>query len=98
MGSPGWCSIPWQDYWGTVVGPRAGEILAEITLAVRHGLRATDLAASTHPYPTYCDGVAKAAISVVQKRLAAPAVHFAMTVLVVLRRAWASRPVRRSSR
>lgn len=83
---------------GTVVGPRAGESLAEITLAVRHGLTATDLAASTHPYPTYGDGVANAAISVVQERLAAPAVHFAMTALVALRRVWASRPVRRSSR
>lgn len=78
---------------GTVVGPRAGESLAEITLAVRHGLTATDLAASTHPYPTYGDGVANAAIAVVQKRLASPAVRLAMKALVGLRRAWATLPL-----
>lgn len=81
---------------GTVVGPRAGESLAEITLAVRHSLTATDLAASTHPYPTYGDGVANAAVAVVQERLASPAVHLAVKALVALRRAWVSIPLIRS--
>ncbi|WP_219418706.1 hypothetical protein [Pseudonocardia nigra] len=40
----------------TVVGPRAGETLAELTSAVRRGLRARDLAGVMHPYPTWGDG------------------------------------------
>lgn len=76
---------------GTVVGPRAGESLAEVTLAVRHGLTATDIASSMHPYPTYGDGVANAAISDVQARLAAPLLRRAMSALVAMRRFLARR-------
>lgn len=54
---------------GTVVGPRAGESLAEITLAVRHHLTVSDLAGTIHPYPTYADGVWGAALAVVQERI-----------------------------
>lgn len=53
----------------TLVGPRAGESLAEVALAVQHGLRARDLAGTTHAYPTYADGVWKAAIDQVQRQL-----------------------------
>ncbi|GAA4697524.1 Pyruvate/2-oxoglutarate dehydrogenase complex, dihydrolipoamide dehydrogenase (E3) component [Promicromonospora umidemergens] len=76
---------------GTVVGPRAGESLAEVTLAVRKRLTATDLAGTTHPYPTYGDGVWNAAISAVQDRLAAPTTRWLLTGLVALRRAWSKR-------
>lgn len=72
----------------TIVGPRAGESLAEATLAVRLGLTATQLAGSTHPYPTYGDGVWNAALQVVQGRLASPTVHRALTTLVAARRTW----------
>lgn len=48
---------------GTLVGPRAGECLAELTLAVTRGLRTRDLAGSTHAYPTYVDGLWNAAIA-----------------------------------
>ena len=54
----------------TIVGPRAGESLGEITLAIRQGLTTRDLAATTHPYPTYADGAWKAAIADTQARLA----------------------------
>lgn len=37
----------------TLVGERAGEALAEVTLAMASGLRLRDLAAAIHPYPTY---------------------------------------------
>ncbi|MGI8415657.1 MAG: dihydrolipoyl dehydrogenase family protein, partial [Nakamurella sp.] len=47
----------------SIVGPRAGESLAELVLAARHGLRARDLAAAMHAYPTYGDAVWKAAIA-----------------------------------
>ncbi len=56
----------------TVVGPRAGETLGELTLAVRHGLTTRDLAGATHAYPTYNDGPWNAAISDVQDQLDAP--------------------------
>ncbi len=55
----------------TVVGPRAGEALGELTLAVRSGLRARDLAGTVHPYPTYANGPWDAAIADVRARLAA---------------------------
>ncbi len=53
----------------TIVGPRAGESLPEAVLAARHGLRGRDLAAATHAYPTYSDGLWKAAIAQVQAQL-----------------------------
>ncbi|MGY1827342.1 hypothetical protein [Blastococcus sp. SYSU DS0541] len=55
----------------TVVGPRAGETLGELTLAVRKGLTAGDLTGSTHAYPTYDDGAWKAAIAANRSRWAA---------------------------
>lgn len=67
----------------TVVGPRAGEVLAELTLAVTRGLRARDLAGVTHPYPTYGDGPWNATIADVQARLTRPP---AAGVIGVLRR------------
>lgn len=76
---------------GTVVGPRAGETLTEVTLAVGQGLSATDLASSIHPYPTYADGPWHASIEVVQGRLASPAARRVTSALVRTRRAWASR-------
>jgi pyruvate/2-oxoglutarate dehydrogenase complex dihydrolipoamide dehydrogenase (E3) component len=76
---------------GTVVGPRAGEALAEVTLAIRKGLTVTDLAATIHAYPTYADGVWNAAIDVLQDRLAAPLAHRATSALVTARRAWTAR-------
>ncbi|MGD9954565.1 MAG: NAD(P)/FAD-dependent oxidoreductase [Candidatus Nanopelagicales bacterium] len=57
----------------TVVGARAGESLAEVTLAVRRALRTRDLAGTLHPYPTYTDGAWNAAIEDVRGRLARPA-------------------------
>ncbi len=46
----------------TVVGPRAGEVLAELTLAVRKRLPVTAVAATIHAYPTYADATWNAAI------------------------------------
>ena len=71
---------------GTVVGPRAGETLSEITLAVRKGLRSRDLAGTIHPYPTYSDGPWNAAISDFQARMAAPAMRRATYALRRTRR------------
>lgn len=56
----------------SIVGPRAGESLAELVLAARHGMHARDVAAAIHAYPTYGDGAWKAAIANVQQQLTAP--------------------------
>ncbi len=67
----------------TLVGPRAGEALAQVALAIAEGLRVRDLAASMHAYPTYADGVWNAAIGEVQAGLARPSMR---TVTVLLGR------------
>jgi pyruvate/2-oxoglutarate dehydrogenase complex dihydrolipoamide dehydrogenase (E3) component len=41
----------------SIVGERAGETITEIAIAMRNGLRLSDLAATVHPYPTYSTGV-----------------------------------------
>ncbi|MCZ2838040.1 dihydrolipoyl dehydrogenase family protein [Modestobacter sp. VKM Ac-2985] len=69
----------------TLIGPRAGESLGELTLAVRQGLRVQDLAGTTHPYPTYNDAAWNAALADVRARLRAPAVRLALRGLVRLR-------------
>lgn len=57
---------------GTIVGPRAGESLGEVCLAVQRKLSATAVAKVTHPYPTHNDGVWNAAIAQTRKVLAQP--------------------------
>jgi pyruvate/2-oxoglutarate dehydrogenase complex dihydrolipoamide dehydrogenase (E3) component len=71
---------------GTVVGPRAGESLAELVLAVQHRLRARDLASAVHAYPTYGDGPWKSGISAVQESLRRQPTRTAIRALVALRR------------
>ncbi|HHL39259.1 MAG TPA: hypothetical protein ENJ37_02020 [Deltaproteobacteria bacterium] len=44
-----------------IVGPHAGELLAQITLAMRTGLTVDDIAATIHPYPTLSEAVKQAA-------------------------------------
>ena len=39
----------------TVVAPRAGEMLAEFVLAMRHGSGLKKLFSLTHAYPTYAE-------------------------------------------
>jgi len=72
----------------TLVGPRAGESLSELVLAVRQGLRTRDLAGATHPYPTYADGAWNAAIADVRARLGQPAARRATALLATTRRSW----------
>jgi pyruvate/2-oxoglutarate dehydrogenase complex dihydrolipoamide dehydrogenase (E3) component len=69
----------------TVVGPRAGETLGELALAVRHGLRTRDVTATVHPYPTFSDGVWDAAITDTRARLAGPLSSRAIDALRRLR-------------
>lgn len=66
---------------GLIVGPRAGEALAEITLAIRMGLTTRDLASTIHPYPTYGDGLWNIAIADVRNQLMTPRVKFILHIL-----------------
>jgi pyruvate/2-oxoglutarate dehydrogenase complex dihydrolipoamide dehydrogenase (E3) component len=66
---------------GTIVGPRAGESLAELTLAVEQGMSTRDLAGITHPYPTYNDAVWNAAIAHARSGLDSPVAKAAVRVL-----------------
>ncbi len=72
----------------TVVGPRAGESLAELTLAVRHGMRASAVAGTTHAYPTYSDAVWNAAVATVRDRLDGPVASRVTGAAVRVRRTW----------
>jgi pyruvate/2-oxoglutarate dehydrogenase complex dihydrolipoamide dehydrogenase (E3) component len=72
----------------TVVGPRAGETLAELTLAVARGLRARDLAGVMHPYPTWGDGPWNAAVMQVRAQLGGPVARRATRALAATRRRW----------
>lgn len=75
----------------TVVGPRAGETVGELLLAVRLGLRTRDLAGATHPYPTFNDGPWNAAIADVREQLDAPVARFAFRGIARLRARWVRR-------
>ena len=72
----------------TVVGPRAGETLGELTLAVRRGLRTRDLAGTTHAYPTWNDGPWNAAVADVREQLERPATRRVLRALAGTRRRW----------
>ncbi len=71
-----------------VVGPRAGETIGEMVLAVNQGLRTRDLAGATHPYPTYNDGPWNAAIADVRTQLKSPLLAGLISTLARLRRGW----------
>jgi len=75
----------------SVVGPRAGEVLAELTLAIRRGLRARDLAATMHPYPTFGDGPWNAAITDVRSRLGSGLARTIVRAVAGARRRWTHR-------
>ncbi len=75
----------------TVVGPRAGETIGELLLAVRLGLRTRDLAGATHPYPTFNDGAWNAAIADVRAQLDAPLARFGLGGLARVRAKWIRR-------
>lgn len=54
---------------GTIVGPRAGETLGELALAVDLGVTVDQLMSVVHPYPSYSDGLWNAAIMEAHRRI-----------------------------
>ena len=71
----------------TIVGPRAGESIAQMTLAIRARTTTTALAATVHAYPTYADGPWNAAVDEVRRRLEQPGVQRALSATLAARRA-----------
>lgn len=76
----------------TVVGPRAGESLAELGLAVRRKVRVTALASTVHAYPTYGYAPWEAAVTEVRRRSGRWGLWRATAALVRLRRLGGSPP------
>ncbi|TFD73123.1 dihydrolipoyl dehydrogenase family protein [Cryobacterium gelidum] len=72
---------------GTVVGPRAGETLGEISLALKNRLTTSSIASTTHAYPTYNDGLWSVAVADVRHRLGSGLVLTATRILRRLRKA-----------
>ncbi len=46
---------------GAIVGPNAGDLIAEIGLAIEMGADAADISLTIHPHPTLSETVAMAA-------------------------------------
>lgn len=59
---------------GTIVGPRAGESLGELSLAVAQKMTTRQLAGVTHAYPTYNDALWNAAVAHARQSLDSPVV------------------------
>lgn len=72
---------------GTIVGPRAGESLGELTVAVKARLTTSALAGTTHAYPTFSDSLWNAAIADVQFRMQRGVVGFGIRMLARVRKA-----------
>ena len=73
---------------GTIVGPRAGESLGEISLAVSQELKLTAIAGVIHPYPTFNDGIWSATTEDLRQTLEGPVVSRALKVASRGRRLW----------
>jgi dihydrolipoamide dehydrogenase len=57
---------------GTVVGPSATDLIAEITLAVQMGLTAADVAHTMHAHPTLAEAIGEAAMDVLGRAIHLP--------------------------
>ncbi len=75
----------------SIVGPRAGEMLAEAMLAGQAGLRARTVAGAMHAYPAWSDGVWKAALAQARTDLDGPVVSRVTRALARTRRWWVRR-------
>jgi pyruvate/2-oxoglutarate dehydrogenase complex dihydrolipoamide dehydrogenase (E3) component len=66
---------------GTIVGPRAGESLGELAVAVSQKMSTRQLAGVTHAYPTYSDALWNAAIAHARSGLDSPMARAATGLL-----------------
>lgn len=65
----------------TIVGKNAGDMISEVTLCIQHGVGASKLAGTIHPYPTHQEAVRQCAAQV-NKRFKTPAIKQALNVLM----------------
>ena len=47
-----------------IIGPNAGELIAEMSLAMEFGASAEDIARTCHAHPTFSEAVKEAALAV----------------------------------
>jgi dihydrolipoamide dehydrogenase len=47
-----------------LIGPHAGELIAEISIAMEFGASSEDIARTCHAHPTFSEAVKEAALSV----------------------------------
>ena len=70
----------------TIVGPRAGELISEIAVAMRAGMGLAALAHVVHPYPGYADAIRRAADACNRTRLTPRAARLLRAWLSLRRR------------
>ena len=54
---------------GRIIGPHATELIHEVVLAMKSGMTAKELGATTHAHPTLSEGVMEAALSVYKEAI-----------------------------
>jgi pyruvate/2-oxoglutarate dehydrogenase complex dihydrolipoamide dehydrogenase (E3) component len=57
---------------GHILGHGAGNMIGEVTLAMKHGIPAAKLATTIHPYPTYPEAIRQAAEGYYKSRFRGP--------------------------
>ncbi len=55
-----------------IIGPRAGDLIAEAAVAVEFGASGEDLARASHAHPTLAEVIKEAALAVTLSRIASP--------------------------
>lgn len=74
-----------QIVGATIVGPHAGDMVSEITLAIVNGITLSALASVIHPYPTAQDAVRRCGDHFNRTKLS-PAVKIVFRKLFAARR------------
>ena len=62
---------------GHILGHGAGQMIGEVTLAMKHGIDATALGNTIHPYPTYPEAIKQAAEGYTKSRFTGVVKHVA---------------------
>lgn len=68
------------------MGPRAGETLGEVTLAITHGLTASQVTNTMHAYPTFNDGLWNACVLITRRGLGQGLKKTGLNALVAIQR------------
>ena len=52
-----------------IIGPHAGELIAEMTLAMEFGASSEDIARTCHAHPTFSEAIKESALSVEKRQI-----------------------------